>query len=139
LEAAVNDLSEAQLDTSYREGGWTVRQVVHHVSDSHMNAYIRTKWALTENNPTIKAYNEKNWAETPDKKLPVTVSINLLRTLHTKWTRIFKALNSEELHKEFIHPDTQKHISISKLIATYAWHGDHHLAHINYLRKRMGW
>jgi len=139
LEAAVNDLSDEQLDTPYREGGWTVRQVVHHVSDSHMNAYIRTKWTLTENTPTIKAYNEKNWAETSDKKLPVTISINLLRTLHSKWTKILKALRPEELSKEFIHPDTQKHITISKLIATYAWHGDHHLAHINYLRKRMGW
>jgi signal recognition particle subunit SEC65 len=139
LEAAVNDLSDEQLDTPYREGGWTLRQVVHHVSDSHLNAYIRTKWTLTENTPTIKAYNEKNWAETPDKKLPVNISINLLRTLHSKWTKIFKALRPEELSKEFIHPDTQKHVSIGRLIATYAWHGDHHLAHINYLRKRMGW
>jgi len=139
LEAAVNDLSDEQLDTPYREGGWTVRQVVHHVSDSHVNAYIRTKWTLTESTPTIKAYNEKKWAETSDKKLPVTISINLLRTLHSKWTKILKALKQEELTKEFVHPDTQKHISIGKLIATYAWHGDHHLAHINYLRKRMGW
>ena len=139
LEAAVNELSEAQLDTPYREGGWTVRQVVHHVSDSHMNAYIRLKWTLTENTPLIKAYNEKNWAETPDTKLPVTISVNLLRTLHAKWTKIFKALKPDELTKEFIHPDTQKHISISRLIDTYAWHGDHHLAHINYLKKRMGW
>jgi hypothetical protein len=87
----------------------------------------------------IKAYNEKNWAETPDKKLPVSISINVLRTLHSKWTKILKALKTDELGKEFIHPDTQKHISISRLIDTYAWHGDHHLAHINYLRKRMGW
>ncbi len=139
LEAAVNDLSEAQLDTPYREGGWTVRQVVHHVSDSHMNAYIRLKWALTESTPVIKAYDQKTWAETPDTKLPVTNSINLLRSLHIKWSSIFNALKPEELKKEFIHPETQKHVSLSKLIATYAWHGDHHVAHINSLKKRMGW
>jgi hypothetical protein len=87
----------------------------------------------------IKAYDEKAWAETPDTKLPVTTSINLLRSLHTKWTSILKALNPEQLSKEFIHPDTQKHVSLGKLIETYAWHGDHHLAHINSLKKRMGW
>jgi len=139
LEAAVNDLSDEQLDTPYREGGWTVRQVVHHVSDSHLNAYIRLKWTLTEKDPVIKAYNEKSWAQTSDNKLKVAISINLLLALHTKWTKILKALRPEELTREFIHPDTQRHISIAKLIATYAWHGDHHLAHIHVLRKRMGW
>jgi predicted tellurium resistance membrane protein TerC len=139
LEAAVDALSDEQLDTPYRDGGWTVRQVVHHISDSHMNAYIRLKWTLTENTPLIKAYNEKGWAETPDTKQPVTNSIHLLHALHSKWTTILKSLNADELKKEFIHPDTQKHVSLSRLIDTYAWHGDHHLAHINSLKKRMGW
>ena len=139
LEAAVNDLSNEQQDTPYRDGGWTVRQVVHHLSDSHMNAYIRTKWALTENTPLIKAYDQKSWAETPDAKMPVTNSLNLLRSLHKKWTAMLKELKSEDLSKEFIHPETQKHIRISQMIDNYAWHGDHHLAHINSLKRRMEW
>jgi len=139
LEAAVSAMTNEQQDTPYREGGWTVRQVVHHLSDSHMNAYIRTKWALTESTPTIKAYDQKSWAETPDAKMPVANSLNLLRPLHKKWASMLKELKAEELNKEFIHPETNKHIRLSQLIANYAWHGDHHLAHINSLKRRMDW
>jgi predicted tellurium resistance membrane protein TerC len=139
LEAAVQALSNEQQDTPYRDGGWTVKQVVHHLSDSHMNAYIRTKWALTENTPVIKAYDQKSWAETPDTKMPVTNSLNILRSLHKKWAAMLKELKPEELGKEFIHPETNKHIRISQMIDNYAWHGDHHLAHINSLKRRMEW
>jgi predicted tellurium resistance membrane protein TerC len=139
LDVAVSSLTDEQLDTPYRDGGWTVRQVVHHVADSHMNAYIRLKWALTENTPVIKAYDQKDWAETPDTKLPATSSINLVYSLHSKWAGTLKALKPEELKKEFIHPETQKHVRIDRMIANYAWHGEHHLAHINSLKKRMGW
>jgi predicted tellurium resistance membrane protein TerC len=139
MEAAVTGLTDAQQDTPYRDGGWTVRQVVHHVSDSHMNAYIRTKWALTESTPVIKAYDQKSWAETPDAKMPVANSLNVLRPLHKKWVEMLKELKVDDLNKEFIHPDTNKHIRLSQLIANYAWHGDHHLAHINSLKRRMEW
>src|SRR5258706_5047073 len=139
LEDAVTTLSNEQQDTPYRDGGWTVKQVVHHLSDSHMNAYIRTKWALTENTPLIKAYDQKSWAETPDTKMPVANSLTLLRSLHKKWTGMLKELKAEDLGKEFIHPETQKHIRISQMIDNYAWHGDHHLAHINSLKRRMEW
>jgi hypothetical protein len=139
LEEAVKNLSDQQQDTPYRDGGWTVRQVVHHLADSHSHAYIRTKWALTENSPVIKAYNEKDWAQTPDAKMPIENSIKLLRALHKKWSGLLKELKAEELSKEFIHPATQKHIQIKTMIANYAWHGDHHLAHINSLKRRMTW
>ncbi len=139
LEEAVKNLSDKQKDTPYRDSGWTVRQVVHHVADSHMNAYIRLKWALTESTPLIKAYDQKSWAETPDAKMPVDLSLSVLKSLHTKWTGMLKELKPDELIKEFIHPETQKHIRINQLIDTYAWHGDHHLAHINSLKRRMDW
>jgi|GEM_PF-55869 len=139
LEEAVKNLSDEQQDTPYRDGGWTVRQVVHHVADSHSHAYIRTKWALTENSPLIKAYNEKDWAQTPDAKMPVENSIKLLYTLHKKWSGLLKELKAEELSKDFIHPESKQHIQIKRIIATYAWHGDHHLAHINSLKRRMAW
>jgi len=139
LEAAVGTLTNEQQDTPYRDGGWTVRQVVHHLSDSHMNGYIRTKWALTENTPLIKAYDQKSWAETPDAKMPVSNSLNVIRPLHKKWVAMLKELKADDLNKEFIHPETNKHIRLSQLIANYAWHGDHHLAHINSLKRRMEW
>jgi predicted tellurium resistance membrane protein TerC len=139
LEEAIKGMSDEQLDTPYRDGGWTVRQVVHHLADSHMNAYIRVKWTITENTPTIKAYDQKGWAETPDSKLPVAVSVNLLKSLHVKWTNILKALKPEQLAKEFVHPETQKHVRIDRLIDNYAWHGEHHLAHIKVLKKNKSW
>ncbi len=139
LEAAIAGFSNQQLDTPYRDGGWTVRQVVHHVADSHMNAYIRVKWLLTEDTPVIKAYNEKLWAETDETKSEPALSIALLTTLHTKWVELLKTLSSDQLQKQFIHPDTKKHVALHNMIGMYAWHGDHHLAHITELTKRQGW
>jgi uncharacterized damage-inducible protein DinB len=139
LIQAVTGLTDEQLDSPYRQGGWTVRQVVHHISDSHMNAYIRIKWTLTEPTPLIKAYDEKQWAETPETKLPLQISLDLLTALHVKWVALAKCLSAEELDKKFIHPDTKKEIRLAQLLGTYAWHGEHHLAHITYLKKRMNW
>lgn len=137
VEAAIRNFSEAQLDTPYRVGGWTVRQVIHHLADSHMNAYIRIKWTLTENTPTIKAYDEKAWAQTPEVKLDPSISINLLKSLHIKWASLLTELKSDDLSKEFIHPETKKHNFISRIIAMYAWHGEHHLGHINLVAGRQ--
>lgn len=139
LENALRGLDEKQLDTPYREGGWTVRQLVHHIADSHMNAYIRVKWALTEQTPTIKAYNQAQWAETPDARLDVEYPLNLIKSLHPKWVGLLKQLLPDQLQREFVHPETGKHIRLDQMTATYAWHGEHHLAHIKSLRKRMQW
>ena len=139
LEKVIQGLSEEQLDTPYRDGGWTVRQVIHHVPDSHMNAYIRFKWMLTEETPTIKAYNEKGWAETPETKADPSLSLPLLKSLHTKWIVLLRQLTPTDLQRQFIHPDTKKHIRMDNLIGMYAWHGEHHLAHITSLKDRKGW
>jgi hypothetical protein len=139
LEAATKGMTDEQLDTPYRDGGWTVRQVIHHVADSHMNSYIRIKWSLTEETPVIKAYDEKAWALTAETGLSPDISINFLKALHVKWTILMRALTAAELKREYIHPDTQKKTSLDRLIHTYAWHGDHHLAHITVLKERMGW
>jgi hypothetical protein len=136
IEAIAVNLSETQLDTPYREGGWTIRQVLHHLPDSHMNAYIRFKWTLTENTPLIKAYDEKAWAETPDALQHPAASVNLLKALHVKWSTLLNNLNEDDLKKEFIHPETKKHVSIARLIALYAWHGEHHLGHIEIVGKK---
>jgi hypothetical protein len=137
LEKAVHGFSTTQLDTPYREGGWTVRQVIHHMADSHMNAYIRFKWTLTENTPTIKAYLEKLWAETPETKANPGLSIALLKALHAKWEVLLMSLSVEDLHKQFIHPETKIQVPLDRLIALYAWHGEHHLAHITSLKVKM--
>lgn len=139
LEAAIQGLDASQLDTPYRDGGWTVRQVIHHVPDSHMNAYIRFKWTITEETPLIKAYDEKAWAQTPETSADPAISINFLKALHTKWVVLLKGMKPEHLKREFIHPDTKKNVPLMRLIAMYAWHGDHHLAHITELKKRKGW
>lgn len=139
LSQAIQGLTEGQLDTPYREGGWTVRQVIHHLADSHMNAYIRTKWTLTEASPLIKAYEEKDWATTPETKEAPAISISLLTALHAKWTILLKRLGPTDLQKHFVHPQTQKEIKLVNQIALYAWHSDHHLAHITRLKERMGW
>ncbi len=139
LESAIEGLSEQQLNTPYRDGGWTVRQVVHHVADSHMNAYIRVKWMLTEETPVIKAYDEKQWAETAETQSEPALSIALLKALHAKWVILLKSLSSVQLQKQFIHPDTKKNVVLHNLMGMYAWHGDHHLAHITELKKRQGW
>ncbi|HWA35328.1 MAG TPA: putative metal-dependent hydrolase, partial [Cyclobacteriaceae bacterium] len=136
VESLIKNFSRAKLDTPYRDGGWTARQVLHHLSDSHMNAYIRFKWTLTENTPIIKAYDEKLWAETPEIKLDPVISLDLLKALHIKWTAMLKLLGADELKKEFIHPETKKHIRLDRLIALYAWHGDHHLGHLEIVAKK---
>lgn len=139
LESASKDLTDSQLDTPYRDGGWTVRQVIHHIADSHMNAYIRVKWMLTESTPLIKAYDEKAWAQTGETLAAPAISISLLQSLHAKWCVLLRTLTHDQLQKQFIHPDTRKHVALHNLIGMYAWHGDHHLAHIAELKKRMGW
>jgi hypothetical protein len=130
IEEVYKKLSPKQLDTPYRPGGWTARQVLHHVADSHMNAYIRIKWSLTEDTPVIKAYNEKAWAETYETKSDPALSVTLLKALHAKWVTLLRALSKEDLQKSFIHPDSGKHVRLDRSIALYAWHGEHHLAHL---------
>lgn len=139
LEFEIQNLTTEQLDTPYREGGWTVRQVVHHLADSHTHAYIRVKWTLTEDSPVIKAYLEKQWAETPENKADVSLSIAVLKALHAKWVVLLKSITDEKLPLYFVHPETKRQISISTLMGMYSWHGNHHLAHITRLKARMGW
>lgn len=136
LEAAIRNFSDAQFDTPYREGGWTARQVIHHLADSHMNALVRFKWTLTENSPVIKTYNQTGWAETPEVKLDPFISINLLKPLHAKWVLLLRALGPEDLIRHFVHPDTKANVPLSRLVAMYAWHGEHHLSHINIVGNR---
>ncbi len=138
LREAVKDLDNEQLETAYRSGGWTVRQVIHHLADSHMNAYIRFKLALTEENPIIKPYDETKWAELSDYKLPIDTSLLLLEALHKRWTNLLRGLTTADMEKTFIHPESGK-VTVGKNIGIYAWHGKHHLAHITTLCKRMGW
>lgn len=138
LREAIKDLSEEQLDTPYRTEGWTVRQVVHHLADSHLNAYVRFKVALSEETPVIKTYDEVKWAEFPDNELPITISLNLLEALHIRWTKLLRSLSSEDLKKTFIHPDSGE-VTVGKNIGIYSWHGRHHLAHITSLCNRKGW
>ena len=140
LEHAILNLDEAQLATPYREGGWTVKQLVHHVADSHMNAYIRFKLGLTEDNPTIKPYDEAAWAEMNDtKNLPINISLTLLHALHIRWYEILKHMSAEELNRTVFHPEHKKEMSLWFLLGMYAWHSKHHVAHVTALRKRMGW
>jgi hypothetical protein len=139
LETAIQNLNDEQLDTPYREGGWTVRQVVHHLADSHMHAYIRTKWTLTENEPVIKAYLEKLWAESSETKSPPSLSISLLKALHAKWTILLRSILPSDRKRFFIHPETKKQITLNTLMGMYAWHGEHHLAHITNLIKLKNW
>ena len=138
LRAAVKNMNMEQLDTPYRSGGWTVRQVVHHLADSHMNAYIRFKLALTEGNPTIKPYMEEKWAELPDSKLPINVSLDLLASLHKRLVQLLHNLSPDDLKRTFLHPATGQ-VTVGKNIGLYAWHGRHHLAHITALSSRKGW
>lgn len=139
LRAAVQGLSDKQLDTPYRDGGWTVRQLVHHVPDSHMNAYVRFKLALTEEEPTIRPYMENLWAELPEAKTaPVDLSLALLESLHKRWTMVLRGIAPGEWKKTFRHPELGV-VSLEKNLALYAWHGKHHVAHVTKLRERMGW
>ena len=139
LRAAVAGLNDAQLDTPYREGGWTVRQLAHHVADSHMNGYIRVKFALTEDVPTIKAYDENTWVKLGDTPAtPIETSLNLLEALHERWANLFRSLTLEEFARTFRHPELGT-LSLNRQLALYAWHGRHHTAHVTALRERMGW
>ena len=136
----VAGLTDEQLDTPYRPEGWTVRQVIHHLADSHHNSYTRFKWALTEEKPVIKAYYEERWAELHDSKsAPILMSLNALTALHAKWTYFLKGLTPNELQHTFIHPDSNKEVSLIDNIGLYAWHSVHHFAHIHNLKKRNGW
>jgi hypothetical protein len=136
LKAAVEGLDERQLDTPYRDGGWTVRQVVHHVADSHANAYIRFKLALTEDWPTIKPYEEAAWAELSDARwLPVGISLDLI---HTRWVSLLESLSDQDFHKGYVHPESGRQ-NLAQVLALYDWHSRHHTAHVTNVRQRMGW
>jgi len=139
LHAAVNGLNEKQLDTPYRPDGWTVRQVLHHVPDSHLNAYIRFKWALTEFEPAIKTYKEDLWAKLPDsQQTSVDTSFRLLQALHERWVTLLRAMSAEDFSRTLRHPELGV-LSLDRMLALYAWHSAHHTAHITALRARMGW
>lgn len=140
LENVILNLDESQLQTPYREAGWTVHQLIHHIADSHMNAYIRFKLGLTEDNPAIRTYEEKLWAELNDVKiLPINISLTLLYALHTRWHAALKNLQDVEWERTVFHPQHDKKITLWYLLGMYAWHGKHHVAHIAELRKRNGW
>lgn len=139
IRAAVAGLSDQQLDTPYREGGWTVRQVVHHVVDSHTNAYVRFKLAITEDGPTIRPYQEKLWAELPDARtLPVEASLSILDALHARWVAFLETLTPDQCRRPLHHPDTGE-LTVDMMLELYSWHGAHHIAHITGLRERMAW
>ena len=140
LRAAVHGLTNEQFDTPYRPGGWTVRQLVHHVPDSHINAYVRFKLALTEDNPTIKPYEEARWAELPDTGgTQVGVSLMMLESLHRRWVVLLRSLTPHQWERTYFHPEQKKSLRLDYILAMYAWHGKHHVAHITGLRDRMAW
>lgn len=140
IERAILNLDAAQLHTPYREAGWTVQQVVHHVADSHMNAYCRLKLGLTEDNPTIKPYLENEWSKMPDvEAIPVNISITLLHALHLRMHTAIKDLTDEQWQRKVFHPESKREMSLWFLLGLYAWHGRHHTAHITTLREQKGW
>lgn len=140
LENAILNLDEAQLNTHYRPGGWTVKQVVHHVADSHMNAFMRFKLALTEDNPVIKPYDENEWVKLPDtQNVPVNVSLTLLHALHKRWYELLKNMTDQDYKRTVFHPEHKREFTLWQLLNIYAWHGKHHAAHITSLRERNGW
>ncbi len=138
LRSATDGLSDAQLDTPYRGGGWTVRQVVHHVADSHANSYIRVKLALTENSPTIKSYDEAAWANLPDSRLPIEVSLQFTGAVHARLVALLESMTDADFAKSFVHPERGP-MTLATNLALYAWHSKHHTAHITRLGERMGW
>ncbi|WP_288095716.1 YfiT family bacillithiol transferase [Hydrotalea sp.] len=140
LERAVQTFDAVQLNTAYRDGGWTVKQLIHHVADSHMNAYIRFKLGLTELKPVIKPYEEKAWALLADNEtVPVNVSLTLLHVLHRRWYAAIKDLSQQDFERTVIHPEQGREMSLWLLLGLYAWHGKHHTAHIISLKERMNW
>lgn len=140
LDLCIENLDEAQLKTEYRPGGWNIIQVIHHLADSHMNAYIRFKLALTEENPTIKPYDEKLWAELPDNfSVPVNISITLLHALHARWVKSLQVMTLEDWNRTYYHPENDEQTSLWQMTVKYAWHGRHHMEQIRTLRGRMNW
>ncbi len=140
VEQSLLNLDEAQLETPYREGGWTIKQLVHHIADSHINAYCRFKITLTEDNPTIRTYDEKLWAEMSDtKNLPVNISTTLLFALHARWYEILKEVSDSDWNRTLFHPGQQREMRLWDLLGIYAWHGKHHVAHITRLRENRNW
>lgn len=139
LRAIIEPLGQGQLDTPYRPEGWTVRQVIHHLPDSHLNAYTRFKLALTEDEPTIRPYHEARWAELPDSRAAPDVSLRLLDALHERWVLLLQSLGAVDWQKGVVHPEHERVMSLDELLAMYAWHCSHHLAHITTLRERQGW
>ena len=139
LESTVKDLSEDQLDTNYRPGGWSVRQVVHHCADSHMNAFIRFKLALTEENPTIKPYLEGKWANLPDSSLPIESSLSIIQAIHLKWGVLLDSMKPVDFKKTYFHPEKNRSQELEEITLMYAWHSQHHLSHILHLIMRENW
>ena len=140
LRTAVANLSDEQLATPYRPGGWTVRQVVHHLPDSHVNAYVRFRLALTEDDAAIRPYDEKLWAELPDaSRAPIDMSLNFLHALHVRWVALLRAITPNQWRRTFYHPELDGSLGLLHLLALYAWHGKHHVAHVTSLRERMAW
>ena len=140
LEFAVLNLDEPQLHVPYREEGWTINQIVHHVADSHMNAFIRFKLGMTEENPTIKPYIQSKWGDTPDVlNAPVNISITLIHSLHHRWYELLKTMTDEDWQRTLFHPEQQRKITLWEMLLIYAWHGKHHAAHITNLREQKGW
>ena len=139
LLETVKSLGVTQLDTPYRPEGWTIRQVVHHCADSHMNAYIRFKLALTEDTPTIKPYEQAEWAKLPDSKLDTAVSLDLIRSVHKRWVTIMESMSETDWKRGYVHPEHNKRQSLEKVAEMYGWHCRHHLTHITSLIERMGW
>ena len=134
IRAAVKKLNDEQLDTPYRPGGWTIRQVVHHVADSHINSYVRFKWTLTEDTPEIKAYEQEGWAELPDAKTgPIKPSLTILEGVHQRWYQLLKSMSDEDFARELTHPEWDFKLSLNRMLSLYAWHCKHHLAHITNL------
>ena len=138
MRDAVNDLSASQLETPYRPGGWTVRQVVHHVADSHLNGYVRTKVALTEEQPAIKPYDQDAWAALADSRLPIDLSLGILDGLHARWAALWDALDERQFSRTFLHPEIGS-VTLDQQLQGYAWHSRHHLAHVTGLLIREGW
>jgi len=136
---AVSACSEPRLDTPYRPGGWTVRQVIHHLADSHMNGFIRVKLALTESHPTIKPYDQDAWAALSDSRLPVEVSLQLLESIHARWAAVYHSMSESHFARTFVHPETGRTFTLTEHLQLYAWHSRHHVAHITELGRREGW
>ncbi|MGB3463826.1 MAG: putative metal-dependent hydrolase [Cyclobacteriaceae bacterium] len=137
---SLEHLDENQLNSPYRPNGWTIRQVVHHVAESHMNGFIRFKWALTEDTPSIKAYHEQLWADHTDvKDAPVAIGLHLIAALHAKWVYLMKGMTDAEWARKYFHPEADRTFMLKESLIVYDWHGKHHLAHITSLRERMGW